>query len=217
VYDGISATPFENITPAQTAAVRQELGINGNITLVGVFSRLSFWKGQHTLIEAIQELPDNVHALIVGDALFGEDEYVLRFKTMINDPEIAHRIHWLGFRNDVPALMSACSVVVHTSTEPEPCARMAIEGQLAQKTVIASASGGMFEIIEDGKTGRLFPPGNASALAKAIGEVLENPLKAEVLAKQGQQHAKARFSLELSLNALDQVIEEVVHTSLASK
>jgi glycosyltransferase involved in cell wall biosynthesis len=210
VYDGIPADPFVSVTPQQTAAVREELGISDNIRLVGVFSRLSFWKGQHILVEAIRHLPNHVHGLFVGDALFGEDEYVSQFKALIADPRIASRVHWLGFRPDVPVLMSACDIVVHTSTEPEPCARMAIEGQLMQKPVVASAAGGMYEIIEDGRTGRLYPPGDASLLAQRIHDLLRDPKAAAMLAKAGQAHALKRFSLENHLNTLDRVIEDVV-------
>jgi glycosyltransferase involved in cell wall biosynthesis len=207
VYDGISTDAFDQVTPEQTHAIRQTLGV-GDAPLIGVFSRLSFWKGQHVLVEAMKELPKSVHVLIVGDALFGEEEYVSQLKAMMADPEIAERVHWLGFRTDVPVLMSTCDVVVHTSTEPEPCARMAIEGQLAQKPVIASATGGMPEIIEDGVTGRLVPPGDSATLAKTIRAVLANPLMAASLAKNGQEHAKTKFSLEASISAIDRVIEE---------
>ena len=136
--------------------MRQELKLE-NIPLVGLFSRLSPWKGQHVLIEALRSLPD-VHGLLVGDALFGEQDYVAMIKEMAAGEDLADRIHWLGFRQDVPALMKACDIVIHASTEPEPCARIAIEGQLAQKPVIATAAGGMLEVICRSAVGAVSPP-----------------------------------------------------------
>jgi glycosyltransferase involved in cell wall biosynthesis len=79
-----------------------------------------------------------------------------------------------------------------------------------QKPVVASAAGGMYEIIEDGRTGRLYPPGDASLLAQRIHDLLRDPKAAAMLAKAGQAHALKRFSLENHLNTLDRVIEDVV-------
>jgi glycosyltransferase involved in cell wall biosynthesis len=208
VYDGIAVDRFEQVSAEQAATIREELNL-GHAPLVGLFSRLSPWKGQHILIEALRELPD-VHALMVGDALFGEDEYVAKIKTMASDPALAKRIHWLGFRHDIPALMAACNIIVHASTEPEPCARIAVEGQLSQRPVIVSAGGGMFEVVEDGYSGCLFPPGNAQALAKVMQEILENPSYAETLASNGKKSAQEKFSPERCLDVLEQAMTTVV-------
>jgi glycosyltransferase involved in cell wall biosynthesis len=208
VYDGIASGRFDQVRPEQANSIRQELGLE-NVPVVGLFSRLSFWKGQHILLEALRALPD-VHGLLVGDVLFGEDEYVTQIKNMANEPDLQNRVHWLGFRNDVPILMAACDIIVHASTEPEPCARMAVEGQLAQKPVIATAAGGMFEIVEDGVTGRLSIPGDALSLATAIRELLADPTTAHKLAKQGRDSAQVKFSPEDCIGVVDQAIEKVM-------
>ncbi|NET67757.1 MAG: glycosyltransferase family 4 protein [Moorea sp. SIO1G6] len=207
VYGGIASDPFDNLASDQSAQIRDQLGI-GDAPLVGVFSRLSYWKGQHILLEALQELP-NVHALLVGEALFGEAEYASRLKAMAAAPELAGRVHMLGFRNDVPALMSACNIVVHTSTEPEPFGRVIVEGQLAKRPVVAAAAGGAVELIQDGVTGHLVPPGDPVALAKVIGNLLSDPIAAYMLAERGYIHAKSTFSLESLLTAFDQALKKV--------
>ncbi|QUY41685.1 glycosyltransferase family 4 protein [Acaryochloris marina] len=208
MYDGIESDRFDQVTPDAANAVRQELGL-GDVPLVGLFSRLSPWKGQHVLIEALRSLPD-VHGLLVGDALFGEQDYVSMIKEMAATDDLADRIHWLGFRQDVPALMKACDIVIHASTEPEPCARIAIEGQLAQKPVIATAAGGMLEVIADRQSGRLVPPGNADVLAAAIRELLNDQQLASTLAKQGMQSAATKFAPEVCLGAVDQALTTLV-------
>jgi len=207
VYNGISLNSFDNLAPEQPAAIRAELGI-GDAPLVGVFSRLSYWKGQHILLEALRSLP-GIHALLVGEALFGEAEYVLRLKTLAAAPELADRVHWLGFRSDVPSLMAACNILVHTSTEPEPFGRAIVEGQLAQRPVVATAAGGSMELIQDGVTGRLVPPGDAVALANAIREVLADPATAVAMAHRGHAHARSNFSLEALLAAFDHALKAV--------
>ena len=106
--------------------------------------------------------------------------------------------------------MKACDIVVHTSTEPEPCARAAIEGQLAGKPVIVAAAGGMFEVVPDDSTGRTVPPGDVTGLARTIQEILENPKMAAEMAVRGQTHARKEFSPEASMTGIRQAIDQAV-------
>ena len=204
VYNGFNSAPFDNVNSEQTQQMRTQLGIN-DVPVVGVFSRLSYWKGQHILLEAIKKLPD-VHALLVGDALFGEEEYVTELKSLAATSELAGRVHWLGFRDDVPTLMKACDIIAHTSTEPEPFGRVIVEGQLAQRAVIATAAGGAIELIKDGVNGRLVPPGDVEALAKTIEELLTDNATAINLGQQGYEQAKNNFSLATILATFDRAL-----------
>lgn len=208
VYNGISATPFEDLPSMDRRDLRAELNLPDSSPVVGVFSRLSYWKGQHILLDALRQLPD-VHALLVGDALFGEDAYVAELKALANHPDLNGRVHWLGFRNDIPRLMWACDIIAHTSTAPEPFGRVIVEGQLAQRPVIAAADGGAVELIDDGKTGRLVPPGDSAALALALQELLLHPNQAEAIAQRGYRQAKITFSLETLLEQFDRVLQDI--------
>lgn len=207
LYNGFSIEHFYPIKPEKSKQIRDELGI-GNAPLVGMFSRLSYWKGQHILLEALRELPE-VHAIFVGKALFEEGDYVSKLNSLAAAPELVGRIHWLGFRHDVPILMKACNIIVHASTEPEPFGRVIIEGMLAEKPVIASASGGAVELIQDGITGCLIPPDNSAILAMTIRQLLNKPAMTDALAKQGFAYAKANFSLEKHLKNFEQVLTAV--------
>ena len=199
VYNGFDSQKFDRVTEADTAKIRSQLGI-GNAPLVGLFSRLSYWKGQHILLEAIKELPQ-VRVILVGDALFGEQEYLAQLKELAKIPELEGRVHWLGFRDDIPALMKTCDIVVHTSTEPEPFGRVIVEGQLAQRPVIASAAGGALELIEDGQNGYLFPPQDAIALRQLIDKLLRDRDLAKTISQEGYRDAKANFALATILQS----------------
>ena len=204
VYNGFQSQRFDIVTPGETAQIRSQLGI-GDAPLVGLFSRLSYWKGQHILLEAVKKLP-NVRVILVGDALFGEDDYVSQLKELSAVSELEGRVHWLGFRDDIPTLMKTCDIVAHTSTEPEPFGRVIIEGQLAQKPVIASAAGGALELIEDGVNGYLFSPGDTSALSLLITKLINNPSLAQDIAQRGYDNAKHNFSLETTLESFERAI-----------
>jgi glycosyltransferase involved in cell wall biosynthesis len=204
VYNGFEPQKFDLVNFEDVQKIRAQLGI-GNAPLVGLFSRLSYWKGQHVLLEAIKHL-SNVQVILVGTALFGEQEYVSELKALAEIPELAGRVHWLGFRDDIPTLMKACDIIVHTSTEPEPFGRVIVEGQLAQKPVIASAAGGALELIENAKNGCLFPPGDAIALGKLIEKLIEDPSLAKTLGQQGYVDAQQNFSLETILASFAQAL-----------
>ncbi|MEN9518197.1 MAG: hypothetical protein RLZZ381_785 [Cyanobacteriota bacterium] len=207
VYNGFEPEKFELVNFEDVQKIRAQLGI-GNAPLVGLFSRLSFWKGQHVLLEAIKHLPQ-VQVLLVGTALFGEQEYVSELKALAEIPELKGRVHWLGFRDDIPTLMKACDIIVHTSTEPEPFGRVIVEGQLAQKPVIASAAGGALELIDRGVTGYLFPPSDAIALGQLIAELIKDPILARSLGQQGYASAKQNFSLETILASFDRALSKI--------
>lgn len=199
VYNGFESQKFDTVTTIDADKIRSSLGI-GDASLVGLFSRLSYWKGQHILLSAIKNLPD-VHVMFVGEALFGEKEYVDELKTLAAVPELAGRVHWLGFRNDIPTLMKACDIIVHTSTEPEPFGRVIVEGQLAQKPVIASAAGGALELIENGVNGYLFPSGDAAVLSQQINRLIENRDLAYTIGQKGYSNAKSNFALSTILQS----------------
>lgn len=171
VFNGLDPMPFNAVSDRATASLRADLGI-GDAPCVGVFSRLAEWKGQHVLLEALADLPD-VHAIIVGDALFdGDAPYANRLRTMTQRLGLGERIHFLGFRTDIPALMRMVDVVVHTSTAPEPFGRVIVEGLLARRPVIATRAGGAVEILESIRSSQLTPPGDSLALRTAIEQTI---------------------------------------------
>ncbi|MFG6094970.1 glycosyltransferase family 4 protein [Leptothoe sp. ISB3NOV94-8A] len=212
VYNGIASEPFDLLPIDQSEQVRKALGIE-EVPVIGVFSRLSFWKGQHIVLHALKELPE-FHVLLVGDALFGETEYVEYLHSLIQDLGLEEHVHWLGFRQDIPALMQACDYIVHPSTEPEPFGRVLVEGLLAQKPVIAAAAGGALEIIQDGITGKLFPPGDAKALAETIKTLNSNPEQIKYFRQQGYAQARKKFSLAESLKTFAFHLEKLSEVNL---
>lgn len=216
IPNGIDARPFEDGSARHCLQVRRDLGLPADTPLIGVFSRLAEWKGQHVLIEAITSLPD-VHAVIVGDALFEPDRaYKEHLYSLIRRLDLEDRVHLLGFRRDVPRLMRTLDVVVHTSTAPEPFGRVVVEGMMAGRPVIASRSGGPAELIDDGLTGYLTRPGDASALRSRIRFVLSNPDEARRVAERGRRHAHRRYSVDRLLESIRQCVDSLLNTESTS-
>ncbi len=209
IYNGIAAGTDESDAAAAAQDVRRELGLMG-MPVVAVFSRLAPWKGQFVLLEALPQLP-GVHALLVGAPLFGDEvRYEEELKAKARSLGMADRVHFLGFREDIPALLQVADVVAHTSVAPEPFGRVIVEGMLARKPVVATRAGGACEIIEDGVTGRLVTPGSVDELATVLRELLSDREKAEALAQAGYAVAVARFSVEAMLAGIEREIATVV-------
>ena len=178
--------------------------------IVGHFSRLSPWKGQHVLIEALQYCSENVIAVLVGDALFGEESYVSQLQQQVKLLKLEHRVKFLGFRSDIPQLMAACDLVAHTSTTPEPFGRVIVEAMLCGTPAVAAAAGGAMELIDHGHTGWLTPPGDAQKLAHVISTCQRDPSWANTLAQTAQTLAHQRFSLDTTNSQITRLLEETV-------
>lgn len=205
VYNGFDPAIY-HIQKHKSPQTKQHLGLEGRF-VVGHFSRLSPWKGQHILLEALTRCPDEVTAIFVGDALFGEKQYVEQLHQKVVELGLLKRVQFFGFRGEVAPLMAVCDLIAHTSIAPEPFGRVIVEAMLCGRPVVAAAAGGAIELIESGKTGWLVEPGNVEELADAIAICYQNPMLAQILAQLAQKQARERFHLA----AMEQKIARLLH------
>ncbi len=207
VYNGFEPTRYQ-VSEADREQLRQQLGLSGQF-VVGHFSRLSPWKGQHILIEALAHSPQPVTVLLVGDALFGEDAYVQKLHRQIAELGLTDRVRFLGFRTDVPQLMTACDLIAHTSTAPEPFGRVIVEAMLCGRPVVAAAAGGATELIDHGETGWLTPPADSQKLAEIIQLCYEQPDRAAEVAHWSRYTARQRFDLNMINQQINQLLRQI--------
>ncbi|MCC7002339.1 MAG: glycosyltransferase family 4 protein [Gemmatimonadaceae bacterium] len=209
VHNGIPAGRFDAVTVADAANARRALAPGAGCVVAAV-SRLAPWKGQHVVIAATQTLPD-VHAWIIGAPLFGEDDYAAKLRAQVKGLEVSDRVQLLGERHDVPTLLRAADIVVHSAVDAEPFGRVVVEGMLSRRPVIATSAGGVREIIRDGDTGVLVPPGDPVALAEAIRRVRAMPAALrEVMVQRAYDDAVSRFSVEAMVSNVARVLSEAV-------
>ena len=193
VYNGFDLEKYQHNYGDRITQLKQELNLTGRY-IIGHFSRLSPWKGQHILIEALTHCPQAT-AILVGDALFGEHEYVQQLHQQVKQLGLGDRVRFLGFRSDIPDLMSMCDLVVHTSTAAEPFGRVIVEAMLCGKPIVATAAGGATELIDPGHTGWLTTPGDVSKLAEIINQCHQQPEITDKIAQAGKRSASQRFDL----------------------
>jgi glycosyltransferase involved in cell wall biosynthesis len=194
-YNGFDSNLYQ-ISEDKIKQIRQELGLE-NKFIIGHFSRLSPWKGQHILIEALSKTPDNVTVILVGDALFGEQDYILQLHQKVANLALENRVKFIGFRTDIPQLMSACDLIAHTSIAAEPFGRVIVEGMLCGKPVIAAKAGGAMEIVENGVNGFLVTPNQPQELGEVITKCVQEIEKTKALAENAKISAIARFDVEV--------------------
>nr|WP_276610963.1 glycosyltransferase family 4 protein [Kineococcus siccus] len=144
------------------------------IVMVG---RLAPWKGQHVFLEAFaRALAGTPHrAVVLGSALFGEDDYAARLLRQVQELGIADQVEVLGFTDDVEGVLAGADVLVHASTVPEPFGQVVVEGMAAGLAVVAADAGGPAEIITPGRDGLLYPVGDVAALAARLRTLVDDP------------------------------------------
>lgn len=211
VYNGFDPKVYQT-RESDVSQIRQHLGLDKQF-VIGHFSRLAPWKGQHILIEAIAQCPENVTAILVGDALFGEQDYVQQLHHQVTSLGLDTRVKFLGFRSDIPLLMTACDLIAHTSTSPEPFGRVIVEAMLCGKPVVAAKAGGAIELVEQGVNGFLVTPGNPQELAQTIITCLQETEKTMVIA----DHARATASQRFDVATINQQISQLLEKKFISK
>ncbi len=214
MYSGIDVNSFTAQIPDENALKTLKKNYAGeNGKLIGLFGRISTWKGQDVFLKALARLPENVHGIIVGGAQFGEENYESELRKLAEELGVAQRVTFTGHTNNVSALMAACDVVTHCSTSPEPFGRVIVEAMLAKTPIIASRAGGPEELISHEQDGYLYPIGNDKDLAEMIETCLSKHLGPDdILVQSAYDKAVEKFSDIQTDKTLLQIIENLSGT-----
>jgi glycosyltransferase involved in cell wall biosynthesis len=175
--------------------------------------RLVPQKGLETLLRALAEAstarPEaSMELTVVGS---GTSEYVDSLRREADRLGIQGITRFLGAveHDAVARLMESHAVVVVPSVWEDPLPRVAMEAMAAGCVVIGSRIGGLEEIIEDGRSGRLFPPGDHRALAGILADVAKAESQLASMASNARQQAVGRFSQEAMLDRIEELLEGV--------
>lgn len=193
IYYGIDVRPFEHVTEASVATLRQEWGAGADTLVVGFAGRLVEQKAIDTLIRAfglfVARTPCPAKLVIAG---YGPLEATLR--KCADEAGVADRMVWAGFREDVPRLMRAFDVFAITSVH-EGFGLVLVEAMAAKRPVVATRAGAIPEVVVDGETGLLTDPQEPQQIADALGRMTQPALRAQWGAA-GYRRVLAHFTLE---------------------
>jgi glycosyltransferase involved in cell wall biosynthesis len=208
IYNGVDLTRYRE--PEVCCTLQAEYGIAPGAPIVGVVARLEVEKGHPTLLEAwpqvLASVPD-AHLLIVGE---GSQREALEAQARALGLLGPHpSVTFTGRRDDVPAVTAALDVAVLPSYR-EAQGLSILEAMALGRPVVASAVGGIPEMIEHGRTGLLVPPHQPTFLAHAITRLLTDHPYADTLGKAGRDLVEERFCAELMVRAIETIYDEAV-------
>jgi glycosyltransferase involved in cell wall biosynthesis len=203
IYNGVDLQRYNHQQPCCT--LHEEYGIDAEGPIVGVVARLEAEKGHRTLIDAWPDVLAAVPSawlLIIGE---GSERDSL--ESQAQSLGIEHRVVFTGRREDVPAVTAALDISVLPSYR-EAQGLSVLEAMALSRPVVASAVGGIPEMIEDGVTGLLVPPHDHEALAAAIVRLLTDHPLADMIARAGHNLVHERFCIEMMIESISSLYDE---------
>ena len=200
------------VTQARMINKIKEYNIADDRPVLLLPGRVTRWKGQHLLIEALHLMKNqNYYCIIAGDAQ-GRQKYLDYLKKLARKYKLDDRIGFFGRYQDVPALMMVSTVVLSTAIEPEAFGRISIEGQAMGKIVVASNIGGSLDTIQDGITGKLFESNNPQSLADALDWALSlNKAETKKISDSAIKNVREHFTKQIMCDKTIEVYREVVN------
>jgi glycosyltransferase involved in cell wall biosynthesis len=217
-----SVVVFNGLPPVQVpareavAAFRARIGAAPDDIVVTLAGRLNSWKGQGLLIEAAGLLQGrgklaHVRFAIVGDAVPGQEWLREQLIAQAANVGLTSRFCFVPFVDDIAPVWFASQVAVVPSTEPEPFGLVAIEAMAASLPVVAAAHGGLLDIVQHEKTGLLFEPRSAGALANALERLIADAALRQALGAEGARRQREVFSFTSQVEKIEQVYREMLH------
>lgn len=226
IYRGVDVHQFDpdRIEPARLQALRVAWGLEGGETVVLQAARLTGWKGQTDVIEAVRRLGVRPGLVVVlaGDAQ-GRDGYRADLERLIGAAGLDGAVRLVGHCADMPAAFALAHVAVVASREPEAFGRAAAEAQAASCPVIATDIGAPPETVraapaaaEGDITGWLVPPADPARLAGALEAALAlGPKARSRIGARARAHVATGFTLEAMQRQTLEVYDALLGTELA--
>lgn len=226
VYDGVQL--FTPASSQEIIAVRQKWEFGDENSIVGMISPVATIKGQHIFLDAIPQVlakfPD-AHFVIVGGStipdgywktfrgrlrrLLGQKDWLDILKNQAHTLGITSHLYFDGWCTDISVVLSSMDIIVFPSLIPEGFGRPQVEAGSAYKPIVSSDIGPARELVEDGISGILFPPGDAAALGKAVIALLSDKEAVLDMGQKGRERVEHYFSEQIHAREMLRVFEDL--------
>lgn len=206
IYNGIETDLFH---PNQKTReqIRRELQVTDEQSVIGTIGNLYPVKGHTYLVRAAaavtQVFPESVFIIA------GRGQLLEGLQTEARELGVEKHIRFLGFREDVPALLQAMDIFVLPSLS-EGLPLSALEAMASGKPVVATRVGGVPEVVVDGETGFLVAPEDADDLAEKLVCLLKAPCLLQQLGAKGHEMVKERFSLDRMVKNYEELYQKAL-------
>lgn len=211
IFNGIEtdeySIPDEEVMCGKSR-LREELGLENNVPVIGAIGRLVWQKGFEYFIDVIPEVLKEfkeARFLIVGEGPLENKLKVKSKKLKVDD-----KVIFTGFRNDIKEILASIDIFVMPSLL-EGLPMILLEAMAMGKPIIATDIEGIKEILENGRTGLLVPPRDPQALSEAIGDLLIHKDKARQIGLAARKAVEERFGVDIMVQKVEGAYEELLN------
>jgi len=197
IYNGVNLKRF---VPSEEnrRKMRAEFSLKEHDVVIGMVGRMSSGKGHEEFLRAATEVlrtTSSVKFLIVGGASFGEENYAAMIQELWRNLGLQENVIFIGFRRDVPELMSAMDILAFPSYA-EAFGNVAIEAMSMALPVVSTNCDGIVDVVVDGVTGIHVPPKNSWVLAEGLLQLIRDPERRQKFGEAGRQRVEEMFDEE---------------------
>ena len=191
VHDAINPEGYQH--PSTRADFASEFGVQADGLILGVVAQLIRRKGHQFLFEAFARIAERHPAAQL--VVFGQGPLEQELKALANLLGIAHRLHFAGFRDDLPRWLGCLDLLTHPALI-EGMGVSLLQASAAGVAIVASRTGGIPEAVADGLTGLLVSPGDSAALATALDQLLTDHAMRRRLGAAGPAYIETYFTAQ---------------------
>ncbi len=203
---GVDLSRFTHRSPRE---VRESLGFDRTHFVVGMVARLDPDKGHETLIQSALTLVTRYPRMRF--ALAGDGTLRKNLEAMVQEKGLSPFFSFLGYRPDIEKVLHAFDVVTLPSLH-EGLPNVLLEAMAAGVAVVATAVGGIVDLVVDGETGLLIPPAEPAALENALSCMASHPEKTRRMGAAGRQRVEEYFSLSRQVQAFEEVFGSLMES-----
>lgn len=218
IHNGIDPEELRGKIRRSAEEVRASLGFPPGTIVVGLAGMIRRWKGQMVLVKAMELLHDrlpHVRVLLMGGISItdpADRAYAEEIRRYIAEHGLGSCITILDYQANAPEFLQIFDVMVHTAIEPEPFSRVVIEGMTLARPIVASATGGTPEAIEDGVSGFLVPANDPHALAERIERMVNDAELRDRLGRAAKEKAESRFHIRTHVSRTEEIYRRITNS-----
>lgn len=211
IHNGVDTERFSPHVDGRP--VRAEWSVQEGEILIGNAARLTPWKGQDHLVRAFAAVADEFPAaklVLVGAPVFDDDRFERDLRELVARTNLAHRVIFAGFRWDLPEVLAALDVFVHSAIMKDTSPLAVVSAMASGKAILSTNVSGVAELFTPGQDAILVEPGSSEALIGGLREVLASAGRRAGLGQAARTTAERDLSLPEFTRRCEQVFEAVL-------
>jgi glycosyltransferase involved in cell wall biosynthesis len=205
IYKGHDLSWYAHLDQgAARLAVEREFNIPNDVLLIGMAANIRAVKGADLLVSALEALPGNVHAMIIGDI---RDKRLL---DRVDQSAARDRIHCTGYRHDAASLIGALDINCAPSRR-EGLPKTVIEGLAQGVPTVVSNAGGLTEMVDHGKSGYVFPIDDLGAFIQCVCKLIDSSDLRKMMGERGKTLVQKRFDVRSTITSTSRLYKQLFH------